>query len=178
MIIRFCYVIALVTLVTAGCSTMDVNPPAPRVNTGYVDFYTKPDLDLWWEVKGPNAKAEMQTLYREYKALPESILRLEAPPGTQRFQVWFSNLATEGPITVSVVIEDGKITPVRMTLTGASSTSALSKEYRFGGSAKGYARGTKVVSEQTEVFKIGAQPGTPQAYQPKKQMPYFSARSK
>ncbi len=165
----------LVWICSTGCSTHDVNPPAPRADTGYVDFYTDSDLGLSWEVKRADDRTgELQTVFSEYKPVVGSILRLAAPPGNHRFQVWFSNQFTEGPQTVQVQVEDGKVTPVHVTLTSAGSTLVREKNYSFRGSAKGYARGTKISTEQGQVFRIGLAAGMPEAYQPKEKKPYWS----
>ena len=158
-----------------GCSTPNVNPPAPRAHTGYIDFYTDSDMGLSWEVKRADDRTgEMRAVFSEFKPVEGTILRLAAPPGNHRFQVWFTNQVTEGPQTVQVQVAEGKVTPVHVTLTPAGSTSVERKTYAFRGSAKGYARGTKIVSDQSSVFQIGAVAGNPQAYGPKEGMPYWS----
>jgi len=162
-----------------GCSTPNVNPTSPRPNTGYVDFYTDSDMGLSWEVKrAEEGKGEMREVFSEFKPVQGTVLRLAAPPGNQRFQVWFINQVTEGPQTVEVQVADGKVTPVRVTLTSAGSTSVDRKHYAFRGSTKGYGGGTKIVSGQSAVFQIGAVAGTPQAYRTKEAMPYWSSAPK
>jgi hypothetical protein len=169
----------LAWLELTGCSTTNVNPPAPRAHTGYVDFYTDSDLGLSWEVKRADDRSgEMRAVFSEFKPVPGTVLRLAAPPGHHRFQVWFTNQATEGPQTVPVEVVDGKVTPVHVTLTPVGSTSVERKDYGFRGSAKGYARGAKIVSQQSAVFQIGAVAGVPGAYGPKEGMPYWSLTAK
>ena len=75
---------------------------------------------------------------------------------------------------MQVQVVDGEVTPVHVTLAPAGSTAVERKTYRMGGSAKGYARGTKISSDQSSVFQIGAVAGNPQAYGPKEGMPYWS----
>jgi hypothetical protein len=168
--------LCLAWLNLTGCSTPNVNPPAPRAHTGYVDFYTDSDMDLSWEVKrADEGTGGLRTVFSEFKPVQGTILRLAAPPGNHRFQVWFTNLVTEGPQTVQVQVSDGKVTPVHVTLTPVGSTSVERKTYGFRGSAKGYARGTKIVSGQSAVFQIDAIAENPQAYGPKEGMPYWSS---
>ena len=158
-----------------GCSTPNVNPPAPRAHTGYIDFYTDSDMGLSWEVKRADDRTgEMRAVFSEFNPVQGTILRLAAPPGNHRFQVWFTNQVTEGPQTVQVQVEDGKVTPVHVTLTPVGSSSVERKTYGFRGSVKGYARGTKISSDQGSVFQNGAVAGNPQAYGPKEGMPYWS----
>ncbi len=171
---------ALACLLIAGCSTpRNVNPPSPRANTGYVDFYTDSDMELSWDIKrGPEPAGEMQTVFSDLKPVTGNILRLEAPPGTHRFTVWFNNQFTAGPQTLQVKVVNGMVTPVHVTLTSAGSTYIDNKEYSFRGSSKGYARGTKVHREQNEMFRIGVVAGDSQPYQSKERMVYFAAERK
>ncbi len=171
--------LSLAWLALAGCGTTNVNPPSPRANTGYIDFYTDSDLGLSWEVKRADERTgEMRTVFSEFEPVSGTVLRLAVSPGSYRFQVWFTNRITEGPQTVQVQVADGKVSPVHVTLTPAGATSVDRKVYGFRPSAKGYGRGTKIVSEQNEVFQIGAVAGSPQTYQPKEQMPYWSVAPK
>jgi len=171
-----CFVAAMVYLLSAGCSTSNVNPPTPRAHTGYVDFYTDSSQGLSWEVKrGSEAGGEMRTVFSEFKPVEGTILRLAAPPGTYRFQVWFSNQVTEGPQTVSVLVQEGKVTPVHVTLTPVGKTSVDRKSYGYRPTARATRQVPRIVSEQNVVFQIGAEPGAPQEYHPKEQMPYFSS---
>jgi len=167
----------MIWLGLAGCSTQEVNPAAPRAGSGYVDFYTDSDMDLSWDVKCADEKTgEMQTIYSQMKPAAGTILRVAAPPGERRFQVWIQNLFTVGPETAQVLVAEGKVTPVHVTLTPSSNTSVNRKDYAFRGSAKGYARGTKIVRDTGEVFHIGLAPGAPATYQRKEQMPYWSLK--
>ncbi len=80
----------LALVFSAGCTSPNVNPPPPRANTGYVDFYADSSMDLAWEVKRAVGKTgEMRTVFSEFKPVKGTVLRLAAPPGTNRFQVWF-----------------------------------------------------------------------------------------
>ena len=170
---------AVACLLAAGCSTPDINPQVPRADTGYVDFYTDTNQGLTWQVKrASESGVEMRTVFCEYKPLPANILRLAAPPGAYRFEVWFMNQVTTGPQTVLVQVENSKVTPVHVTLTAAGETSIDTKEYGFHGSAKRYGRGTKIRTEESQAFQIGTVPGNALAYQPKERMPYFSQAPK
>ncbi len=179
MSLRILTVAAFTGLLAAGCSTPDLNPPVPRAGTGYVDFYTDTNQALMWQVKrGGESGGEMRTVFCEYKPVPGNILRLAAPPGSYRFEIWLMNQITTGPQPLQVQVEDAKITPVHVTLTEAGETSIDTKEYRFGGSAKRYGRGTKIRTEEGQVFQIGAVAGKAESYRPKERMPYFSPAPK
>jgi hypothetical protein len=117
-------------------------------------------------------------VYSEFQPVQGSILRLATPPGTNHFQVWVMNRVTEGPQAVQVLVENGRITPVHTVLSLAGTTSVDRKVFGFRPSAKGYGRGTKIASEESEVFRIGAIAGAPQPYQPKERMPYFLPATK
>jgi hypothetical protein len=164
-------------LCLAGCGTPAVNPSKPHANTGYVDFYTDSPLDLSWEIKRAD-QGEMQTVFSEFDPVPGTVLRLAASPGTHKFEVWVMNRVTEGPQSLDVSLEDGKITPVHVTLTSAGKASVDRKVYGFRPSAKGYGRGTKIVSDESSVYKIGAVAERARPYQQKEQMPYYSPSAK
>jgi len=171
--------LCLAWLACTGCRIPNVNPPAPRAHTGYVDFYTDSDMELSWEVKrADEPNGDMRTVFSEFKPVEGNVLRLAAPPGNRRFQVWFTNQVTEGPQTVQVQVADGKVTPVHVTLTPTGTTSVERKDYSFRGSTKGYGSGTKIVRGESAVFQIGAEAKTPQAYAPKEGMPYWSSTAK
>jgi hypothetical protein len=173
------YLAFAAVLSITGCSTPNVNPPSPRANTGYVDFYTDSALELDWEVKqAEEPGGQLRTVFSDLKPVEGTILRLAATPGTHRFQVWFMDQVTEGPQAIEARIENGQITPVHVTLTAKGTTLVDIKEYRFGGSAKGYGRGTRFFSEQNQVFQIGLAAEPPRPYRPKEQMPYFSPAPK
>lgn len=166
-------------LAVAGCSTPDLNPPVPRANTGYVDFYTDSNEGLRWRVKRANGPdGEMRTVFSEWKLIPGNILRLAAPAGSNRFEVWFSNQFTTGPQTVLVQVANAQVTPVHVTLTSAGSVSAESKSDEYRPTARASRRVTRTVTSQQETFQIGVVAGTPEAYQPKEQMPYWSPSEK
>ncbi len=167
----------LALLVAAGCSTPDLNPPAPRASTGYVDFYTASNEVLSWDVKREES-GNMRSVFCDYKPLSGNILRLAAPAGTNRFEVWFNNETTTGPQTVEVRVENAKVTPVQVTLapTGTTSVDRVSYEYRA--TARATRRVTKLVSGEQQVFEIGLAPANPREYQAKEWMPYFCPRAK
>ncbi len=163
-------------LLGGGCSTpRNVNPASPRANTGYVDFYTDSDRELSWDIqRAAEPAGEMQAVFSDLTPVTGNILRLESPPGTYRFAVWFNNEFTTGPQAVQVQVVNAMVTPVHVTLTPAGSTYIDNKEYSFRGSTKGYARGTTIHREENERFRIGATANSAQPYQPKERMPYFS----
>jgi len=170
-----CAGLCLLWIVLTGCSTTNVDPAAPRAHTGYVDFYTDAeDTGLCWEVKrAEDPTGEMRVVFSEFKPVQGTILRLAVSPGSHRFQVWFTNFVTEGPQTVQVQVVDGQITPVHVTLAPIGSTTVERKDYSFRGSTKGFGGGTKIVSGQSAVLKIGAVAESPRAYGPKERMPYW-----
>jgi len=173
------FLAAVACIVVPGCSTPDVNPSTPRLDTGYVDFYTDSDESLSWEVKRASEPGgEMQKVFSEFKPVQGNILRLAVPPGNHRFEVWFLNRVTQGPQPVTVTVANGKVTPVHVALAPIGTVTVESKVYGFRPSSRGYGRGTKVVAGQNQAFQIGAVAGAAQAYQPKERMPYFSTQPK
>lgn len=164
----------LVCLLGAGCSAPNVNPPAPKANRGYVDFYTDSDLNLSWRIKqGSATGTKLRPLFTEVKPLRGNILRLASPAGTYRFEVWFNNQVTSGPQTVLVQVANEKVTPVHVTIASAGSLSVSTRSYEYRPTARATRRVTRVGEQDQEVFDIGAVPGTAQDYRPKEGMPYF-----
>jgi hypothetical protein len=144
--------IAVTLLLLAGCTTSHRNPASPRANTGYVDFYTDMDLDLYWQIKEMDkALGKFKIVFREFKSVDGNILRLPTTPGSHEFQVWVMNCVTDGPKPIQVQVEDGKVTPVHIALQPLGAISVDRKEYGFRGSTKGYGRGTKIITDENEV---------------------------
>jgi hypothetical protein len=170
---------ALGCLVGTGCRSPDVNPRTPRAKTGYVDFYMEPNQQLWWQVKhGTGPSGDMPTVFSEYDPLPGNILRLAAPPGTNRFEVWFYNQYTTGPKTVLVQVENGRITPVCVTLKASGSTEVNTTTYKYRATVRATRAVPVTVTSQQQTFEIDLAATTPRDYQPKERMPYFSPPAK
>lgn len=162
-------------LVSAGCSTPDINPPAPRANTGYVDFYTDSTFDLSWVVKRADQKSgELRKVFSEFTPLAGNILRLAAPAGTNRFEVWISNKVTTGPQPVLVQVVNAKVTPVHVALTSAGSTGVENKSYEYRPTPMATRRVTRLATDEQQTWQIRLSAALPQDYQPKERMPYFS----
>lgn len=169
------YLAVLACLVSAGCGTPNVNPPVPRADTGYVDFYTDSNLSLSWSVQraaGPDGA--MRKVFSEFKPVPGNILRLAAPAGRHRFEIGLNNQVTTGPQTVVVEVANGKVTPVRVTLTPAGSASVIGKSYEYRSTVKATRRVTRISTGDQPVFRIEAKADAPQDYRPKERMPYFA----
>jgi len=166
-------------LALVSCGTSSPNPRSPKANTGYVDFYTDSSLDLTWQVKRVDDRSgELRTVYSDYEPVQGTILRLAAPPGAQQFQVWIVNRITTGPQELSVPVENGQVTPVRVTLTPMGTNFVQNKVYGFRPSYKGYGRGTKITREEEQVYQTAVAAEKPQPYRVKEQMSYFRVEPK
>jgi hypothetical protein len=159
----------------SGCAATPVNPnpPSAAADTGYVDFYCESATDLSWDVlRFDPDSGKMKPAYSKYAPLPGNTLRVASPVGSQRFQVGIFNKANRGPVQVSVRVENGKVTPVEITLEHLGQAAVDRKLYGFRGSAKGYLGGTKIISEQNDVVQLHAETQPAQPYQPREQMAY------
>jgi hypothetical protein len=161
-------------LLAAGCASSNINSPAPRANTGYVDFYSLSDTDLCWDVQvSQSPKADFRTVFSDVKPVEGGILRLAFAPGQHTFRITFLNRVITKPAQTDVQIENGRITPLAVTLTEAGSTTVVSKQTIIGGSPslRG-GRQTRVNRDETVMYDISAVPAPPVSYKLKEQMPY------
>jgi len=161
-------------LIVAGCTSSNISSPTPHANTGYVDFYSQSDTDLCWEVQASRASgANFKTVFLDVKPPEGGVLRLAFAPGQHTLRITFLNRVITNPAQVNVEIENGKITPLAVTLTEAGSTTVVSKQTIMGGSpSMRGGRQTRVNSDETVRYDISAVPAAPVSYQPKEQMSY------
>ena len=172
--IQFLLTLTAIGLFVAGCATPNVNPPQARANTGYVDFHADASAGLSWEVaRWEDHKREFQRVFWELEPPPGGVLRLAFVPGRYRLRVTFLNRVITKPVEIAVEVQDGKVLPVRVTLTEAGTTLVRTKEESRGGTAYGrYGRRTKIGSDESVMYDISATAEPPVDYQPKEQMPY------
>lgn len=166
---------ALATLLLAcGCASSNINPPQARAHTGYVDLYSSTDAELCWEVReGNSCRCHFSTVFSNVKPVEDDVLRLAFRPGRHFLRITFLNRAVKSPADVDVDIQDGKVTPVQISLKALGSTTVLSKQTTMGGTPAGRAgRRTKINSTETSIFEISAVAEAAVPYQPRKQMPY------
>jgi hypothetical protein len=159
----------------AGCASRHNEHNSAVIATGYVDFYCESERDLSWDVlRFDEKQGKMKPAYSNYKPLPGNMVRVSSPAGPQRFQVGIFNRANPGPVHVAVEVEPEKVTPVKITLEPLGQVWVHRGLYAFRGSSKGYAGGTKIISEKNEVVKISAEGQPPQPFQPKENVAYSS----
>ncbi|MGD0350222.1 MAG: hypothetical protein ABSB84_07915 [Verrucomicrobiota bacterium] len=172
--IQFLLLFALLALGASGCATQNVNPPQPRANTGYVDFHADPSAELCWDVARFDDRTQsFKSVFSDLEPPSDGVLRLAFAPGHHRLRITFLNRVIAKPAEVEVEVQDGKITPVRITLTAAGTVLVESRDVSHGGTAKGrYGRRTKYGSEETAINSLSAAAAPPVAYQVKERMPY------
>src|SRR6266568_1883024 len=89
-----------------GCASPNVNPSAPRANTGYVDFYEESGNTLAWDVRRFDTAAnEFKTVFSELGSTDDGMLRLAFAPGHQRFRVTFLNRVIAEPALLDVEVQ-------------------------------------------------------------------------
>ena len=161
-------------LLVLSCATRNINPAQARANTGYVDLHAVPAGELCWQVACfDDRKQAFQPVFSELEPPAGGILRLACSPGHHRLRVTFMNRVIVNPVEFEVEVQDGKITPVRVTLTAAGTAFVQTKETSPGGTAKGrYGRRTKISSDETTTYGLSTVAEPPVTYQLKEQMPY------
>jgi len=88
-------------------------------------------------------------------------------------RVTFMNRVIVQPVEIDVAVQDGKIIPIRVTLTAAGTAQVKTREVTRGATARGrYGRRTEFGSNETVRYGLSAVAETPVPYEPKEQMPY------
>jgi hypothetical protein len=166
--------LAAVGLLVAGCASTNVNPPQARARTGYVDLYADSAADLSWEVTRYDDRAgSFQRAFSELKPPPDGVLRLALAPGRHQLRITFLNRVIVKPAEILVEVQNGKITPVCLTLSEAGAALVQTKQVSLGGTAHGsFGRRTKIGSDEAVAYRIAATADSPVAYQPKERMSY------
>jgi len=160
---------AVLLLGTAGCATPEANPPTPKTNKGYADFYAEPAGEICWRIEERDDRtAQFKQLYSKFSPPEHGIVRLELPPGHHRFQITFLNMATEGPVETDVDIVAEKICPVavRRESGGETYVRTVEDKARHGG------RRREVTDDQQKIYRLLPTPQPAQGYQTKDKMPY------
>jgi hypothetical protein len=139
-----------------------------------VDFYADPSSDLCWEVaRFDEQRQAFQRLFSRLEPPQGGVLRLAFAPGRHRLQVTFLDRVVSKPAEMEVEVNDGKVTPVRVTLTEAGARSVITRDDARARREYGaYGRRTKINSEEAVLYEISAIAAAPVAYQPKERMPY------
>jgi hypothetical protein len=166
--------LALLPLFAFGCVSANVNPSAPRANTGYADFYSEMDAELCWDVRDAGtAGRNFKTMFSDVKPVEKDVLRLAFAPGHHHVRVTFLNRVIANPAETDIEIKNGKVTPVRVTLTEAGTTFVQSKEISRGNTFYGRAgRRTKINSDETVRYDLSAAAEASVSYRPRDEMPY------
>ena len=164
----------LALALACGCASTNVNPPTPRANTAYLDFYSGSDPRLAWDVQRFDSVANrFKHVFSELDPIPDGMLRVALPPGGHRLRITFLNRVISQPAIFDVEAAAGLVTPIEVKLTATGTTSIRTEERRRGGANYGrYDRSTKAGSYETQIYRItaAAQPALP--YQLKEEMPY------
>jgi hypothetical protein len=163
-----------VAILAGGCASPDVNPPAAKRGRGYVDFYADDTSGLCWQIQRLERDgAKGRTSFEEFKPRTNDVVRLAFAPGEYLFGITFLNRAITETGVAHVVVEDGKITPVRVTLVETGKTMLERTESRVGGTFYGRSgRSTKIRASEGATFRVEAEAEEPTTYRPKDKMPF------
>jgi hypothetical protein len=165
--------LAVLSAVSVGCASRNVNPAAPSAHTGYVDLYAEPDADLCWHVERFDAgKGRFLVDYSDVKYLEGPVLRLAFKPGSQRLRISFLNCVMQ-PAECEVAVLDGRITPVRVTFVETGTGHVLTREESRGGTVYGrFGRRTKFKSAESRFVAVNLAPQDSQPYRPRDECVY------
>jgi len=153
-----------------GCASPNVNPSNPKPGMGYVDFYATEPLS--WQIEELGAgTGEARKVFDDYT--PLSILRVALLPGHHRLEVNLLNRITAEPTVAEVVVQDGMVTPVRISLVEMGETLVETRSIRVQGTYYGrYGRATRLRNEEANIYRIVAEPQPSVGYKVKSLMPY------
>jgi len=158
----------------AGCASHNVNPPAARADTGYVDLYTTGEADLNWEVARFDARSQKYAVvFSEFKPLSQGVLRLALSPGKYQLRVTFLNCVVREPAVFDVEAVAGMVTPVHVVLTEDGVTQVQGQERNARRTVRGGAgRTAQYNPDETSMYRLSAVVNEPRPYRVKEQMPY------
>ncbi len=161
-------VVIAIALLAPGCASTDVNPRVAQPRKGYVDFYADDNSGLCWQIQRLEPdELNGKTIFEEFKPRTKDVLRLAFAPGTYRFAINFLNRAIVEPGTVIVSVEDGKVTPVQVTLAETGKALIETRHERMGASYARTGRTTKVRASEGATFRVAAEAEQPMTYRPK-----------
>ena len=161
-------------LFVTGCASPDVNPPQARANTGYADFHADVTDELSWQVERFDSRSQgFKSVFSELEPPQNGVLRLAFTPGRHRLRVTFLNHVIAKPGEIEIEVQDGKVTPVRVTLVEAGASLVETKGTSRGGTAYGrYGRRTKISSAETVTYTVSAVAAPPVPYEVKERTSY------
>lgn len=173
MKIKSLFALAVFGWLAGGCASHNINPAHARPDTGYVDFYADDADGLWWDIT--DVKQNQRVFYKT-SPVPGPILRLAFKPGQYQLRVTVLNHAVIAPGVADVEVQDGRVTPVTVTLLPEGTVLVETKQAQAGGTYYGrYGRRTKIRNTEAVNYEVSAEPQPPLPYQPKAQMPYAVA---
>jgi len=163
----------LLLLLVISCRSTNVNPADAKPNTGYVDLYSPADTNLCWEVKDVQVKSgKARTLFSNVKPVQGSVLRLALSPGDHRLSITFLNKAVSIPALLDLTVEDGRITPVLVTLQETGTITARGEQTSFRTTLRGVGQATDLQDRPATLYEISASAEPPRPYWPKEALAY------
>ena len=168
-LLNLALILVTLILVAAGCATPEANPPAPRANRGYADFYAEPAGDVYWRIEQwDESSSQFKERYSKFAPPEHGIVRLELPPGPHRFRITFVNMAIEAPVDTEVDILPEKVSPVAVRRMSVSETYVRSVEDKV----RHAGRRRDVTDDQQMIYRLVPRSQAPEPYQQKAKMRY------
>jgi hypothetical protein len=95
--------ICCATLLGIGCASTNVNPPAPRAGSAYLDFYAGAEPGLAWKIQRREGSTDQfKTVFSDLNPIPDGILRIALPPGRHQLRVTVLNRVINEPALLDV----------------------------------------------------------------------------
>jgi len=157
-----------VLLLLSACASRNVNPPAPKAHTGYVDIHSQPAMGISWDVLyAKPGSDDFKRAYSDVKPVEGGPLRIALQPGRHVLRINVLNHVITDPADVEVEVANGKITPVSVNFVAGKTLQMPYRDPNAGRAFRRQGRGSRISLFEASEYAISATAEAPVAYQPK-----------